>query len=796
MTFSQILADVYRRTGFSSSPASDVSTRIKAFVNEVQQDILSEPGMEFLLNDLVTFASVANQQQYGLPVEVTKIKLLWDTTSMLVLSPMSVGEYRQLYPNPASVTGTPRRYVDLGFDAVSVEPSDASTLYVLSSSASDTGTAYIEGIRSGGYPFSDSVVMTGATAVATTYTDIISVTKFYLSTAAVGTVTLREDSGTGTTLATLAIGQTYARYHRIALAPTPSAVITYSVECERLVTDMAQDTDEPVLPPQFHRLLAIGARAKEYEKQNQIQRWQVARGEFQEELKKLKFWIYNQTIGTPNMRGSSYKRDVLGDGGSIAVSGGSSSTPLAATSGGTGFASYTIGDLLYADTATSLAKLSDVAVGKVLKSGGVGVAPSWSTIAESELSFTDITTGNVTSTKHGFTPKTPSDATQFLNGAATAAWAAVKDSDLSTSDVTTNNVVSTKHGFVPKSPAAATQFLNGAATPAWAQVKDSDLSTSDITTNDVTTAKHGFIVKAPADTAKAFIGDASWGVVFGQICQGRLTLTSGTPVTTADVTGATSVYFTPYGGNRVGLYTSSQWKLYTFTEVTLALGTLTNDLPYDVFLYDSSGTLTLEAVAWTSKTARATALTTQDGVLVKTGSTNKRYLGTFHTTATTTTEDSFAKRLLWNYYNRVPRALRRLESTGSWNYTTLTWRQANSSTSNQVAVVIGVAESPVSLRLAVPCSNGTGGTAIYGFVAIGENSTSAPHASCSILPGTNSGAGAFASGGASSQLDVYPAIGYSFYAWLEQATAGTGTTTFYGTNANTGTSSFTGAVLA
>src|SRR3990167_1751427 len=29
------------------------------------------------------------------------------------------------------------------------------------------------------------------------------------------------------------------------------------------------------------------------------------------------------------------------------------------------------------------------------------------------------------------------------------------------------------------------------------------------------------------------------------ICDGRLTLTSGTPVTTADVTGATSVYFTP-----------------------------------------------------------------------------------------------------------------------------------------------------------------------------------------------------------------------------------------------------------
>lgn len=48
-----------------------------------------------------------------------------------------------------------------------------------------------------------------------------------------------------------------------------------------------------------------------------------------------------------------------------------------ATKGGTGQSSYTVGDLLYADTSTTLAKLADVATGNVLLSGGVGVAPSW-----------------------------------------------------------------------------------------------------------------------------------------------------------------------------------------------------------------------------------------------------------------------------------------------------------------------------------------------------------------------------------------------------------------------------------
>lgn len=51
------------------------------------------------------------------------------------------------------------------------------------------------------------------------------------------------------------------------------------------------------------------------------------------------------------------------------------------TKGGTGFASYTVGDMLYADTTTSLAKLSDVAVGNVLLSGGVGVGPSYGKVS-------------------------------------------------------------------------------------------------------------------------------------------------------------------------------------------------------------------------------------------------------------------------------------------------------------------------------------------------------------------------------------------------------------------------------
>lgn len=53
---------------------------------------------------------------------------------------------------------------------------------------------------------------------------------------------------------------------------------------------------------------------------------------------------------------------------------------LAEARGGTGKASYAVGDLLYADTTTTLARLADVATGNALISGGTGTAPAWGKI--------------------------------------------------------------------------------------------------------------------------------------------------------------------------------------------------------------------------------------------------------------------------------------------------------------------------------------------------------------------------------------------------------------------------------
>lgn len=55
-------------------------------------------------------------------------------------------------------------------------------------------------------------------------------------------------------------------------------------------------------------------------------------------------------------------------------------TAIGVAYGGTNITSYTTGDIIYASGATTLSKLADVATGNALISGGVGVAPSWGKI--------------------------------------------------------------------------------------------------------------------------------------------------------------------------------------------------------------------------------------------------------------------------------------------------------------------------------------------------------------------------------------------------------------------------------
>lgn len=254
---------------------------------------------------------------------------------------------------------------------------------------------------------------------------------------------------------------------------------------------------------------------------------------------------------------------------------------------------------------------------------------------------------------------------------------------------------------------------------------------------------------------------------------GRLSLTTAVPVTTADVTAATTLYYALYAGNRIALYSGSAWVDLAIAELSIAVPATTNTM-YDVFIDYNSGTPALAVTAWTNDTTRATGLTTQNGVLVLTGSTGKRYVGSFRTTGVSgQTEDSFAKRYVWNYYHRMARPLRVMDATNSWTYDSATYQQANASAANQLDLVCGVSEEALEAQVLAQVSHNTGSAVS---VSIGQDAITG----VTGVIGGRAVIGTTAGYAVTCALRIIPAVGRHYYTWLESG--GGATTTWYGDN--------------
>jgi hypothetical protein len=296
--------------------------------------------------------------------------------------------------------------------------------------------------------------------------------------------------------------------------------------------------------------------------------------------------------------------------------------------------------------------------------------------------------------------------------------------------------------------------------------------------------------------------DTEFGTRGIVLAQGRLTLTSATPVTTSDVTAATTVYYTPATGNLVSIYNGTTFRPYVFTELSLALDSNSGHTGYhqtgknfDAFVISDSGTLReCTGPAWSSDTARGTGAGTTEleqylgvwvnkvtltcrfgsasGNTVSVAARQATYVGTLRTTADGQVEDGKRRRFVWNTYNRRPRALLRKETGDNWTYTLLTPHQANANALNQVEVVRGLDEDAVSVALVGAFNNASN---VAAGVAIGLDSTSSAAsdqaASLQQTQSLNSSAHAWYAGA--------PGLGYHYLTWLEWSVA-TGTTTWRG----------------
>lgn len=250
-------------------------------------------------------------------------------------------------------------------------------------------------------------------------------------------------------------------------------------------------------------------------------------------------------------------------------------------------------------------------------------------------------------------------------------------------------------------------------------------------TESVRLATAGANWKATLADIFSALGSPSFG--------GRITLTSATPVLTATVSGATTVYFTPYNGNMIPIYDGTTFDFTDFSEMSqattdatespAAVGASSN---YDIFVWNDAGTLrATRGPAWSSATSRGTGAGTTElqllsGIYVnKVAITNGpganlgTYVGSIRSNASSTIDwtlggsasgGSAAVLNVWNYYNRVNVQTRVTDSGVTYSYASSTIRAKRGSATNRITFLSGLAEDAIYVGNLTTCvSNSTAG---------------------------------------------------------------------------------------
>lgn len=239
--------------------------------------------------------------------------------------------------------------------------------------------------------------------------------------------------------------------------------------------------------------------------------------------------------------------------------------------------------------------------------------------------------------------------------------------------------------------------------------------------------------------------------------QGYLNLVgqaSGDVIQTGDVTGASTVFYSPYVGDTVPIWNGSTFVQTVFSELTATLtasGSAASSIQ-DACVFSNNGVPTLAiGPAWSTATAgsgsrgtgagtaqisrlqgiwvNAVSITGYNGLSSFTIGANRcTYVGSLAINSSAgqvtahRTLGTARKFGVWNAYNRVPIILLEADPATSWNYGTATIRQSNANANNFISVFTGLPEEEVTVVFSQIAQPGAAGGSVNG---IGLNSTTA-----------------------------------------------------------------------
>lgn len=289
----------------------------------------------------------------------------------------------------------------------------------------------------------------------------------------------------------------------------------------------------------------------------------------------------------------------------------------------------------------------------------------------------------------------------------------------------------------------------------------------------------------------------TWGLGGATTPQGRLTLTSGSPVMNTTTNNVSTIYYAAYWGGQVPVYNGTSWVSLAIgsNEISTSLGssTVLSGNLYDLFAINVTGTLVIAyGPAWSSSTSGSssrgtgsgtTQLTKTNGLLTNanaitvfsgaSGGTSHSlaantgtYLGTFYATANGQTSVDFFSNSggpitigLYNAYNRENLIATVLYSTpqtpGSGANA---WAQFESVS---IFWVDGLATAAIKVDTSAIIA--TSSTSVIGSIGTSLNSTSATP---TFAPSTR-GLGAITAGTQVSGPDyALPSLGYNFFSGM------------------------------
>jgi hypothetical protein len=281
-------ADMKSNVGLELQDTSNsFNTLIGKFLNRRYFQCLRYVNWD-AINPAYTVTTVIGTQDYALPRDFGKAVYAIDTTNNITYEEVMFDDEAG-DPSHIAQQGAANKYT-IYESPVAVQPTAASAVTVVSSSASDSSAGITIRGTVGGVERYETLTFNGTTPVVGTlsFTRIISVSK----DTTVGYVTVTCNSQT---VAVIEPERKVVRYKILRFLPIPSAVTTVTIPYHIVPLPLSQDDDVPLID--IDDCLEAGARADGWRYKRQGQKASVEEANYQSLMSDYVYSMENK----PNM---------------------------------------------------------------------------------------------------------------------------------------------------------------------------------------------------------------------------------------------------------------------------------------------------------------------------------------------------------------------------------------------------------------------------------------------------------------------------------------------------------------